>query len=242
MLSTHEQSLEQVVQKARAGRTTLPGKNADRGVDLAGAYQIQAATGRDRPLKGFKFGLISAAKQEQMGISTPLYGCIYADMIHSSPVALSDFIQPRLEPEIAIQLERDIAPNALPGDTQRAIGGFVLGIDILDSIWANYKFTAPEVVADNTSGGGFVLGPTLFGSLPGGNLRLYLNGQFQTEGPVAALGDPVQKLQWLAGQVGGLKAGQVIFLGSPAASIPAAPGTLELVEDAGHVLIVKLTG
>ena len=147
MLSTHEQSLQQVVQKARAGRTTLPGKNADRGVDLAGAYQIQAATGRDRPLKGFKFGLISAAKQEQMGISTPLYGCIYADMIRSSPVALSDFIQPRLEPEIAIQLERDIAPNALPGDTQRAIGGFVLGIDILDSIWANYKFTAPEVVA-----------------------------------------------------------------------------------------------
>lgn len=240
-LTVNQLSLKEAVQAARAEGNTITGKNTERGVDLPEAYQIQATTGSNRPLKGYKFGLISAAKQQQMGINTPLYGRIYADMLHQSPLALSNFIQPRLEPEIAIQLEHDIAPDALPGDTLRAIGGFVLGIDILDSVWTGYKFTASEVVADNTSGGGFVLGPTLFGTLPGGNLRLYLNGQLQTEGPVAALGDPVQKLQWLAGQVNGLKAGQVIFLGSPAASIPAASGTLELVDDAGHTLIVKLS-
>jgi hypothetical protein len=35
-------------------------------------------------------------------------------------------------------------------------------------------------------------------------------------------------LSWLSEKVGGLRAGQVIFLGSPAAALPARSGTLEL--------------
>jgi len=46
-----------------------------------------------------------------------------------------------------------------------------------------------------------------------------------------------ERLSWLAEQVGGLKAGYVIFLGSPAAALPARPGMLQLRGPQGSLLI-----
>jgi 2-keto-4-pentenoate hydratase len=99
---------------------------------------------------------------------------------------------------------------------------------VLDSIWEGYRFTIAEVVADNTSGGGFLLGKQPLGEPLTGRLSLFLNGELLTEGPVEALGDIGASLSWLSEQVGGLRTGQVIFLGSPAAALPARPSRLEL--------------
>lgn len=83
-------------------------------------------------------------------------------------------------------------------------------------------------MADNTSGGGFLLGEYPLRGPVTGQLRLSIDGELLTEGPVESLGDMGERLSWLSGEVGGLQAGHVIFLGSPAAAIPARPGTLEL--------------
>ena len=235
-LTAAEQALFDLIQQHRSARTTTPGKDETRGVDLDGAYKIQAANQGDRVLKGYKFGLISPAKQKQMGISTALTGPIYADMLHGPQVSLSDFIGPRFEPEIAVVLKEAIPADASPGQVAQAVGGYFLGVDILDSIWAGYKFTAPEVVADNTSGGGFLLGGRMMPSMPDTTLRLYLNGELCTEGHVSVLGNPLDRLQWLAQLKGSLRAGMTIFFGSPAASIPAQTGTLEVADSEGNAL------
>jgi 2-keto-4-pentenoate hydratase len=240
-LTGAEQQLQGIILQARTDKTTLEGKNGSREVDLDGAYRIQSASQRNRALKGYKFGLISPAKQQQMGVSTPVYGRIYADMLYQNTIPLNRFIQPRLEPEIAVVLRDPVAPVAHAGAVAQAIGGYFLGVDILDSVWQGYKFTAPEVVADNTSGGGFLLAGRLSTSMPGGTLRMYLNGELFTEGPIAELGNPVQRLQWLAGRVGGLDAGMIIFFGSPAASVPAQIGALEVVDSEGDTLTARLT-
>jgi 2-keto-4-pentenoate hydratase len=240
-LTGAEQKLQDIILKARAEKTTLAGKNDSCLVDLEGAYRIQVASQQGRVLKGYKFGLISPAKQQQMGISTVLYGRIYADMLYQNTVSLSHFIQPYLEPEVAVVLRDPIASTAKAGSVAQAIGGYFLGVDILDSVWQGYKFTAPEVVADNTSGGGFLLAGCLSTSVPGGTLRMYLNGELVTEGHIAELGNPIQRLQWLAEKVGGLAAGMIIFFGSPAASVPAQVGTLEVINSEGNMLIAKLT-
>ena len=73
-----------------------------------------------------------------------------------------------------------------------------------------------------------------------GRLSLYLNGELLTEGPLEALGNLGERLAWLAGEVGGLRAGQVVFLGSPAAALEARPGTLELRGPANSVLVAKV--
>jgi len=240
-LTAQEQTLHDLIEEARASRTSVEGKAADRGVDLPGAYRIQEARRGERVLKGYKLGLVSAAKQQQMGLNTPIYGPIYADMLHQNGFSLGDFAQPRMEPEIAVVLRDAVSPEANAGMVAQAVGGYFLGVDILDSVWRDYKFTVSEVVADNTSGGGFLLAGRMSDQMAGGMLRLYLNGELQTEGHTDALGNLIHRLQWLARCVGGLSAGMIVFLGSPAAAVPAKAGTLEVVGTDGHMLVAKIT-
>jgi hypothetical protein len=47
-------------------------------------------------------------------------------------------------------------------------------------------------------------------------------------------------LLWLSEAVGGLEAGQTIFLGSPAVAAEAGPGTIELHGPRGSVLVADL--
>jgi 2-keto-4-pentenoate hydratase len=216
------------IQEARAKRKTAPSQVETAGVTLESAYRIQAALGEKRNLKGYKFGLISPAKQAQMKTSSPIYGRVYADMLLESPVHLRRFIQPRIEPELAVVLGEHLPAHTTPELAWLAIGSIVLGIDFLDSVWEGYRFSIAEVVADNASGGGFLLGKEPLHAPVQGTLRLHLNGELLTEGPVEALGDIGERLSWLSEQVVGLQEGDVIFLGSPAAAVPARPGMLEL--------------
>ena len=239
-LTAAEQTLSDLIRQAHSSKEPVDGKNAERGVDLDGGYRIQVASQGGRALKGYKLGLISPAKQQQMGIDTPIYGRIYADMLLQNRVNLPDYVQARVEPEIALVLIADIAPDSSSENIAQAIGGYFVGVDVLDSVWRDYKFTAPEVVADNTSGGGFLLAGRMSDHIDSGILRMYLNGELQTEGNTDALGDPVERLLWLAQCVGKLSAGMIIFLGSPAAAVPARSGTLEVLSPNGHVLVAKI--
>lgn len=239
-LSTEEQALFEAIRQARASKTPTPSRGEAWGVDLAGAYRVQAALGSGQSLKGYKLGLISPAKQAQMGLTTPIWGRVYPAMLLDGVVPLHRFLQPRLEPELAVVLA-----EALPGEASleaiwQAIGGFFLAVDILDTAWQGYRFAATEVIADNTSGGGFVLGNRLRSDKPEGILRLSLNGRLATEGSVEALGNPAERLRWLAHAVGGLDVGQVVFLGSPAAAVPAEPGVLEIIDSSGTGMTVRL--
>lgn len=227
-LSESEQDLLIQVQEARKNRRKISPQAEALGVNLDSAYRIQTILGEKRELRGYKLGVTSPAKQAQMGISTPTYGRVYAEMLLNSPVYLSQFIQPRMEPELAVVIGEDIPAHVSPAAARLAVGGIFLGVDFLDSIWEGYRFSIADVVADNTSGGGFLLGKHQLQAPVTGKLSLYIDGELLTEGPVESLGDMGERLSWLSGEVGGLQAGQVIFLGSPAAAAHAKPGTLEL--------------
>jgi len=54
------------------------------------------------------------------------------------------------------------------------------------------------------------------------------------------MGNTGERLVWLSETVGGLKAGQVIFLGTPAAPQEATAGTIELHGPRGSVLVADL--
>src|SRR6059058_1338953 len=196
-----EKNLLTQVREARTNRKTTKSQGEAVGVDLEGAYRIQAALGEHR--EGYKFGLISPAKQAQMGISAPIYGRVYAEMLLESPVHVSQFIQPRIEPELAVVLRDDVPVQATPTAARLAVAGVFLGVDFLDSIWEGYHFSIAEVVADNASGGGFLLGKQQLREPLTGRLSLYLNGELLTEGPVEALGDIGERLSWLSQQSGG---------------------------------------
>lgn len=237
-LSQEANALLERIRQARTERRVVQKEGA--AVDLESAYEIQTALGEGRELKGYKLGLISPAKQEQMGLDSPTYGRVYPEMLLESPVSIGQFIQPRLEPELAAMLGDDVQPGATPGAASLAVGGTFLAVDFLDSVWEGYDFSITDVVADNSSGGGFLLGERLLDVAFEGKLSLYLDGELLTEGPLEDVGDLGERLAWLAGEVGGLRAGQVIFLGSPAAALEARPGTLEVRGPENSVLVARL--
>src|SRR5689334_19884820 len=139
--TTAEQALLELIHQARADKTPVAGKNMQRGVSLADAYRIQDVAQGERILKGYKLGLISPAKQQQMGLETPIYGRIYADMLAQNRISMGDFIQPRMEPEIAVVLRDAILPDSSSGVVSQAVGGYFLGVDILDSVWRDFQFS-----------------------------------------------------------------------------------------------------
>ncbi len=239
-LNQDENALLEHIREAREKGETTPPKAEELGVDVEGAYRVQAALGEGREVIGYKLGLIKPEGQVQMGVDSPIYGRVYEDMIFESPVPLSSLLQPQLEPELAVVLGEGLPPGVSPGAAHAAIGGIYLAIDFLSNVWEDGTPIVADVVANNVAGGGFLLGERLLSEPLEGNLRLYHNGQLLTEGPVGGIGNIGERLVWLSETVGGLESGQVIFLGTPAAPQEAVAGTIELHGPRGSVLIADL--
>ena len=106
-------------------------------------------------------------------------------------------------------------------------------IDVLDSRFAGYSFTLPDVVADNASAAGFLLGGQA--NEPVGldlrltGLVLEKNGELvATAAGGAVLGHPAAAVAWLVRALArrgrGLAAGQVVIAGALTEAVPVAPG------------------
>lgn len=214
----------------RTTRSTL----ADEPIGLEQAYEVQATMARQReaegdPIVGYKLGLLSKGKQEQMGVSEPIIGHVHKSMIINpgEPVVYSRFIQPRVEPELAVVFSKPVAADARRGDVEAAIDYVLVTADVLDSIYAGYRFTAGDVVADNASWGAAVLGqrPLPPEALLRGDerLRLSVDGATWHEGFAKDLGDPVEWILWAAGKAAeigrGLQAGDILLMGAPCAAV-----------------------
>ena len=150
------------------------------------------------------------------------------------PLRCGEFIQPRCEPEIAFLLGQDIAgPHTTAAQVLAATAAVSAAIDVLDSRYAGYDFTLPDVIADNASGAGFLVGGQA--SDPAGiDLRLTgvvleKNGDLvATAAGAAVLGHPAAAVAWLirslAARGRGLRAGQIVLSGGLTEAVPVEPG------------------
>ncbi|MGD9529124.1 2-keto-4-pentenoate hydratase [Pseudonocardia sp.] len=221
------------LQKAVADRTAIEQLGVP---DLPTAYAVQRIL-RDQagPLAGWKLGVTSRAKQQQVGVSEPVYGFLAA--AHAvdlgAPVHLGPLINPRAEPEIVFTMGRDLTgPSVTAADVLAATASVAVGIEILDSRYKDYKFTTADVVADNTSAGRYVVGTPV--SPVGIDLRLVgvvleRNGVVvATASGSASLGHPAAAVAWLARALSaegeGLKAGEVVLSGALTVAEPVRPG------------------
>ncbi len=136
------------------------------GLDLRTAYAIQDEALRLRrqrgeTLIGVKLGLTSRAKQQRMGIGSPSLAWLTDAMVlpAGDPVPREKMIHPRAEPEIVFVLGRRLAgPGVTAATALAAVVRVHTGIELIDSRYADFKFTMPDVVADNGSSGLFVTG------------------------------------------------------------------------------------
>jgi 2-oxo-3-hexenedioate decarboxylase len=136
-------------------------------LDLATAYRIQDETLRQRldrgeRVIGIKLGLTSAKKQKQMNVHSPLTAWLTDAMALPSGVQLPRhrLIHPRVEPEIVFVIgERLVGPGITAKRALAAVDQVLCGFEIIDSRYKDFRFTLPDVVADNASSSYFVTGP-----------------------------------------------------------------------------------
>jgi 2-oxo-3-hexenedioate decarboxylase len=150
-----------------ADRATLTGQLTESWpeLDVATGYLIQDEILRLREERGervvgAKLGLTSRAKQLQVGIDSPIAGWLTDTMVLPESVPLpAGLVHPRAEPEIAFVLgERLEGPGVTAAAALGAVSHVYAGAEILDSRYTDFRFTLPDVLADNASSAYFALG------------------------------------------------------------------------------------
>lgn len=224
---------------AQSTRVDTPSLADDHEFTVADAYAIQAALvarreRRGERVLGVKLGLTSKAKMAQMGVSEVIAGRLTDGMriADGGEVSLSDFIHPKVEPEVAYRLARDVPLDDPAVDIESFVDAMAPAIEIIDSRYRDFRFTYTDVVADNTSAAGYVLGHWVaFGEVANRAVRLRSGDHEVTGSTAAILGDPVRALHALVDLCRKrdipLRAGQVVLAGAATEAIPFAPGVAE---------------
>jgi 2-oxo-3-hexenedioate decarboxylase len=223
--------------RAAADRTAIaPLSDEFPGLDAAAAYQVQAVARKAAgPLAGSKLGVTSRAKQAQVGVREPVRGFLAAAsaLDLGAPLVTGELIQPRAEPEIVFVMGADLdGPDVTAADVLAATAGVATGIEILDSRFLDYRFTMPDVIADNASAGRYLVGapvPPAGIDLRLAGVVLEHNGDVTaTAAGAASLGHPAAAVAWLARSLHAagesLRAGQIVLSGGLTAAIPVRPG------------------
>lgn len=200
-------------------------------MDWEDAYAIQEAIkqrkiARGCRIIGYKAGLTSHAKMQQMGVSNPVFGFLadYFSVPEGSAVKLSELIHPKVEPEIAFVTKTALKGPGCHIGTVLAATDFVMpAIEIIDSRYRDFKFDLKSVIADNCSSSRFVVGgrmrPVADLDLRTIGVVLEKNGEVVALGAGAAvLGHPAAAIAMLANLLGErgeeIPAGSLILSGA----------------------------
>lgn len=220
------------LQEARAARRVVQAGRDGAGprsiAEGAAAQRCLAARFGAVPPAGFKIGATAAVMRSYLGIDMPLAGFMPAGGLLASGARIdrAAFLAPGLECELAVRLGRDLPPE--PHTAARvaaAIDTLFAAMEIVENRYPDFAtLGAPTLVADQMFHAGAVLGEPAprwrdidLAALRGG---IEIGGALRGTGVGGDLmGHPLHVLAWLAGSeeaaaFGGLRAGQVILLGS----------------------------
>ena len=240
-----------------ARQRRLPYRNlpdALRPASIAQAYAAQEAYYRLAeptygPVAGAKIATTTKVMQRLMGMDHPRGGAIFSRTIHQSPATLraADFVNLRIESEIALKLGADLPASGAPWTRQTvapAVASALPAFELIEDRNADYATTqASSLIVENCWNGGIVIGAPKrvpLDALVGIRGRLTLGGKLAGEG---AAEDPCATLAWVANHVAergrDLKADMIVITGSLIAIVSIAPGQRAefAVEGLGEVVM-----
>jgi 2-keto-4-pentenoate hydratase len=224
--------------RTRARYQNLPEAIAPRTV--AEAYAAQAALcelwgERLGPVAGLKIATTTKVMQALMGIDHPCMGTIFAARVYASPatIAKADYINVRVECELAVRLGRDLPKAAAPytrDSVRTAVSHVMAAFELIEDRFADYKSSrALSLITDNAWNGGIVIGAAK--PLPAGMELDGIGGRLKSQGKEMGAGktdDPMGALAWLANQAADcgrpLAAGMVVITGSVIPTVDIAAG------------------
>jgi 2-keto-4-pentenoate hydratase len=215
---------------ARDRHEPVPPPSESQALDVPAAYAVQdrvreALVGRGERVIGWKAGFTNRAAQQAFGTTEPVCGFLLGSgtLADGAEVAMSRFVQPAVEAEVAFLMKDDLAgPGIAAADAVRAVEGAMPALELVDSRFTG-KPTGTDVIADGVYANAIVLGSSLTSVA---HLDLALEGLvYELNGAIAAtnaaaevMGNPAHSLAWIANHLGarglGLRAGDIVMSGS----------------------------
>jgi 2-keto-4-pentenoate hydratase len=227
--------------RAERDRIAIDPPASSASLSNADAYRIQMINverrlAAGRRIVGGKVGLTSLAMQKMMGVSEPDFGHLFDDMILESGAEcpVRELMLPRIEPEIAFVLSRELrGPGVTRDAVLEAADHVTPALEIIDTRIRDWKITLADTIADNASSARVVLGaqkiaPRRF-DLAGIAMQLQKNGSVVEEGVGAAVLDhPAEPVAWLANKLAefgqSLAAGSIVIPGALCRAVTVAAG------------------
>ncbi|WP_051468312.1 2-keto-4-pentenoate hydratase [Actinomadura oligospora] len=237
--SAVERAADRILAAYASGTPCEPVRDLVATPDEAYAVQERLTTrwlGEGRRLVGRKIGLTSEAVQRQLGVDTPDFGMLFADMAvpDGAEIPAGAVMQARAEAEVALVLEHDLTHERhTVADLLRATAFALPAIEVVGSRIRDWDITLADTVADNASCGMYALGsrPVRLADV---DLRLAgmvlerRGEQVSTGTGTACLGHPLNAALWLADmlvRVGRpLRAGDTVLTGALGPMAAVAPG------------------
>ena len=233
-------------------RTIAPFSARGESFDLSAAYGVQAELVRrrrsaGRVTVGRKIGYANKAMWRALGLGTLVWADMYDDTVqyasdNQAAISLGRMVSPKIEPEIVFKLKTP--PGNAPLDAAGILAHvewLALGFEILDCVYADWKFQPADFVAAYGLHAASIVGEPqpvtadaleqLAEALPTFRVALERNGQRVAEGSGKnVLRSPALSLAELAAALfrdasaTPLAAGELVTTGTLTESQPIAPG------------------
>lgn len=244
---TNLKQLAEILDTAAASAKGTAQLSATETLSVDEAYRIQSLSvarriSRGEKRIGMKLGFTSRAKMIQMGVDDLIWGRLTDHMLieDGGTISMASYVHPRAEPEIAFLLSKRLGANPSIPEALAAVEAVAPAMEIIDSRYENFRFDLCDVVADNTSASGLVLGPWVGPPPDISNLGtiLAVDGVPREVGSTAAiLGHPARalvagaRLSAAAGEP--LEAGWIIMAGAATAAVALEAGNYVRTEVEG---------
>ncbi len=229
----NNQEIAKILDEAASNAKAVPQMAAPNNMTLTDAYTIQRHSialreQRGEQITGYKMGFTSKAKMEQMGVHDLIWGILTDEMAieENETVDLKRWIHPRAEPEIAFRVRKDINKQISLEELPNYLDAMAPALEIIDSRYENFKFSLEDVVADNCSSTGYVIGKwqNLNKEITDLKMDLLIHGEVvESASSAAILENPLQsvvELSRLASEAGLIvKKGHVILAGAATAAM-----------------------
>lgn len=148
-----------------------PAGRGGESLDLPSAYRIsdeilavRIARG-ERPT-GWKIGFTNRTIWDEYDVHAPIWGPVYDTTVQrwqpDTPmpeIDLDRFVEPRIEPEIIFRIGKRPHPDMDDKELFSCIDALAHGFEIVQSIYPNWHFRAPDTVAAFALHGALVCGP-----------------------------------------------------------------------------------
>lgn len=144
------------------------GSGASAFADAGTAYRAALAVrslrlGRGEQPRGYKVGFTNRTIWPRYNVFAPIWGTVWHATLSwcdgDGALALAHTCQPRIEPECVFGLRTTPAPNASLDELFEAIDWVATGFEVVQSHRPDWKFSAPETMADNGLHARLLVGP-----------------------------------------------------------------------------------